>query len=164
MLKLDSPSTFSGVIFGFTGDGTLAGSDQIDLKGVNFSSVHDSYDATNGVLTVTDGNNTAALDFNGSYTLANFKFASDGNGGTIVYDPPVPAGQGGSVPAVTMVDPAASALNQQLALLSQHMASAFPSSASGNDSASTVSPSELGGQLAPLAQPVANPQHTSMMG
>jgi serralysin len=37
---------------------------------------------------VTDGTNTTTLDFNGSYTLANFKFASDGSGGTIVYDPP----------------------------------------------------------------------------
>ena len=95
MLKLDSPSTFSGVIFNFGGDGTLSGSDQIDLKGINFNSVHDSY--ANGVLTVTDGTHTAALDFNGSYTLANFKFASDGSGGTIVYDPPVPAGQGDNV-------------------------------------------------------------------
>ena len=43
MLKLDSPSTFSGVIFNFTGDGTLSGSDQIDLKGINFNSVQDSY-------------------------------------------------------------------------------------------------------------------------
>jgi hypothetical protein len=59
-----------------------------------------------------------------------------------------------------MNDPAASALNQQLALFSQHMASAFPSSAFGNDSASTVSPSELaGGQLAQIAPPVANQQH-----
>ena len=38
---------------------------------------------------MTDGSNSAILDFNGSYTLANFKFANDGNGGTIVYDPPV---------------------------------------------------------------------------
>ena len=52
-LELDQPSTFDGVIFGFTGNGTLSGSDQIDLKGINFNSVHDSY--SNGVLTVTDG-------------------------------------------------------------------------------------------------------------
>ena len=91
MLKLDTPSTFSGTIFAFTGNGTLSGSDQIDLTNVNFSSVHDSY--ANGVLTVTDGTNTDALNFNGSYVLANFKFASDGNGGTIVYDPPVARGR-----------------------------------------------------------------------
>src|SRR5208282_5415740 len=87
-LILDEPSTFSGEIFNFTGNGSLTGSDQIDLKGINYNSVHDSY--ANGVLTVTDGTNTVKLDFNGSYTLANFDFASDGSGGTIVYDPPVP--------------------------------------------------------------------------
>jgi serralysin len=87
-LKLDQPSTFSGEIFNFTGDGTLSGSNQIDLKGFNYNTVHDSY--ANGVLTVTDGRgDTAKLNFNGSYVLANFAFASDGNGGTIVYDPPV---------------------------------------------------------------------------
>jgi hypothetical protein len=157
MLVLDKPSTFNGVIFNFSGDGTLSGSDQIDLKGINFNSVHDSY--SNGVLSVTDGTNNVALDFNGNYTLANFKFANDGHGGTIVYDPPVPAGQGGSVPAVIMNDPGISAINQQLALLSQHMASAFPSSAFGNNGASIVGPSELGGGLSQLAQPIANQQH-----
>ena len=158
MLKLDSPSSFNGVIFDFTGNGTLSGSDQIDLKGITFNSVQDTY--ANGVLTVTDGTHTDALDFNGSYTLANFKFASDGSGGTIVYDPPVPAVQGGSVPAEIMKDPGAAALNQQLALFSQSMASAFPSSAFGNGGASIMSPSDFGGgQLSQLAQPVANQQH-----
>ncbi len=89
MLKLDSLTAFTGVIDNFTGNGSLSGSDQIDLKGINFSSVHDSY--SNGILTVTDGTDTTTLDFNGAYVLANFKFASDGSGGTIVYDPPVPA-------------------------------------------------------------------------
>src|SRR5262249_47883589 len=95
MLKLDQPPTFSGQIYGFTGDGTLAGSDQIDLKGVNYSTVHDSY--ANGALAVTDGTHSATLNFNGSYVLANFKVADDGSGGTIVYDPPVPGpSQGGT--------------------------------------------------------------------
>ncbi len=158
MLKLDNPSTFSGTIFNFTGDGTLSGSDQIDLKGVKFNSVNDTY--SNGVLTVTDGTHTDMLDFNGSYTLANFKFASDGSGGTIVYDPPVPAGQSQNAPAKDLTnDPVVAALNQQLTLLSQHMASAFPSSAFGNERPSTVGLSELaGGQLAAPAQPIAN-QH-----
>ena len=88
-MKLDQPSTFSGEIFDFSGDGTLSGSDQIDLKGIDYNTVQDSY--ANGVLTVTDGSgNTAKLNFSGSYVLANFAFASDGNGGTIVYDPPSP--------------------------------------------------------------------------
>ena len=89
-LRLDHSSTFFGKISNFTGNGSLSGSDQIDLKDVKYGSVHDSY--ANGVLTVTDGKDTAKLKFNGSYTLANFKLASDGSGGTIVYDPPAPAG------------------------------------------------------------------------
>jgi hypothetical protein len=87
MLKLDNPSTFTGEIFNFTGNGSLSGSDQIDLGTISYNSARDSYG--NGVLTVTDGTNSASLRFSGSYTLANFKFANDGNGGTIVYDPPV---------------------------------------------------------------------------
>ena len=88
-LKLDQPSSFTGEIFNFTGDGTLSGSDQIDLKGIDYNTVQESY--ANGVLTVADGKgNSAKLNFSGSYTLANFSLASDGNGGTIVYDPPVP--------------------------------------------------------------------------
>ena len=90
MLVLDHSSTFSGEIYNFTGNGTLPGSDQIDLTDIKYSSVQDSY--SNGVLTVTDSSgDTAKLSFNGSYVLANFDFASDGSGGTIVYDPPVPA-------------------------------------------------------------------------
>jgi hypothetical protein len=87
-LLLDDAPTFSGQIVNFTGNGSLSGSDQIDLSDINYSSVQDSY--ANGVLTVTDGSNTAELSFSGSYTLANFDFASDGSGGTIVYDPPAP--------------------------------------------------------------------------
>ena len=158
MLKLDSPSTFDGVIYDFTGNGMPSSSDQIDLKGINFNSVSDSY--SNGVLTVTDGTHSAALDFNGSFTLANFKFASDGSGGTILYDPPGSAAQGSTAPAEIMHDPGVSALDQQLALFSQHMASAFPSSALGNDNASAGGAAEFGGaQQSQITQPVAYQRH-----
>jgi Tryptophan-rich Synechocystis species C-terminal domain len=87
MLKLDHPSTFTGTIYGFTGNSTLAGSDQIDLLGINYSTVHDSY--SGGVLSISDGSgDNATLDFNGPYTLASFTLVNDGSGGTIVYDPP----------------------------------------------------------------------------
>jgi serralysin len=156
MLKLDNPGTFTGSINGFSGDGTLSGSDQIDLKGINFNAVQDSY--SNGVLTVSDGTHSAALDFNGSYTLANFKFASDGAGGTIVYDPPA-AEQGNSVPAEIMRDPGNSALNQQLALFSQAVASAFPSSAFNGQAGSLTNAELSAAQLSQIAQPIANQQH-----
>lgn len=92
-LTLDNPSGFTGSISGFSGNGTLAGSDQIDLKGIDYnsSSFSEHFDSASGTLSVSDGTTTAALHFNGSYVSANFDFVSDGDGGTILYDPPVPA-------------------------------------------------------------------------
>jgi hypothetical protein len=87
----------------------LSGSDQIDMKDINYSSVQVSY--TNGVLTVTDGVDTANLDFSGSYVMANFSLARDGTGGTIVYDPPVSSFAGSGTAAdsngPSVIDPAA---------------------------------------------------------
>jgi len=80
-LALDNPSVFNGQIIDFTGDVTLAGSDQIDLHGFNFSFTHSSFDSSTGVL---DGSTTASLQFVGGYSQDNFHFANDGNGGTIV--------------------------------------------------------------------------------
>jgi serralysin len=94
-LKLDAPSTFTGQIFGFTGDGTLAGSDHIDLSNLTYNNAIQSqstYNSSTGLLAVNNGTSTIDLNFFGSYSLANFKFASDGHGGTVVYDPPVPSG------------------------------------------------------------------------
>ena len=146
-LILDHSSLFTGQINGFTGNGTLSGSDQIDLQDVNYSSASESY--SNGVLTVTDGTDTAKLTFNGSYVLANFSLASDGNGGTIVVDPPLAGESGGS-------------LDQRVALLSQYMASAFPA---GTGAASAVrDSSELGiGVVPQLASPTPSQQHAAML-
>ncbi len=93
-LTIDTPSSFSGVISGFTGDGTLAGSDQIDLKGIDQTSASftESFDAATDTLLVSDGTHSATLHFNGTYQAENFSFTTDNNGGTIVYDPPVAAG------------------------------------------------------------------------
>jgi hypothetical protein len=90
-LNLDTPSSFKGTIAGFTGDGTLAGSDHIDLKGIDYhsGSFAESFNAATDTVSVTDGTDSATLHFAGSYVAANFSFASDGDGGTIVYDPPV---------------------------------------------------------------------------
>jgi hypothetical protein len=110
-LALDTPSGFTGLISGFTGDGTLAGSDQIDLKDINYSSssFSESYNSTNDTLSVSDGTNSTVLHFTGTYQAANFSFQSDGNGGTVVYDPPVPS----NPPASSTI--VASAPNQTLA-------------------------------------------------
>jgi aryl-phospho-beta-D-glucosidase BglC (GH1 family) len=88
-LRLDTPSTFNGQIFGFTGDGTLAGSDQIDLSNLNYNNaIQCPYNSSTGLLEVSNGTSTVDLHFLVSYSQDNFKFASDGHGGTVVYDPP----------------------------------------------------------------------------
>ena len=90
MLVLGDPEDFHGIISDFTGTcADSAHSDVIDLQGIDYTSetFHECYDAATGVLTVTDGTNTAYLNFD-DFT-GTFKFASDGDHGTYVYDPPV---------------------------------------------------------------------------
>ena len=147
-LRLDHSSTFSGEIFNFTGDGTLAGSDQIDLRDIKYASVQDSY--ANGTLTLTDGSShSAKLSFNGSYTLPNFDLVSDANGGTIVYDPPAPspAGQNPTGPAVPSI--------ANIALLGSYIASSFPTGSNNHGAM----------MIAEVMQPhdpsvLSNPHHT----
>jgi hypothetical protein len=97
VLVLFDSLDFSGLIFGFAGDGTLANSDLIDLKDVNFGNVAtdsttyvDKGDGT-GMLTLysTDGVMLSSLTFVGDYQLENFTIESDGKGGTFIVDPPV---------------------------------------------------------------------------
>lgn len=102
-LKLDDPGAFKGVIAGFAGDGTLSGSDQIDLTNFNSDGFRECYNPETHTLFVTDGIHCASLNFLGNYVQDNFSFTSDGNGGTIIYDPPV-SGNGtvvGAAPAAS---------------------------------------------------------------
>jgi 20S proteasome alpha/beta subunit len=147
-LTIDNSASFSGKIAG-----QLAIGDVIDLADITAgASATIGYSGNNspGTLTLSDGTNTASIALLGNYSLANFTASNDGHGGTSVVDPPLPSEN-------QAMDPVESALNQQLALWSQHMASAFPSSAFSNGGPSLASPSELGdGQLSQLARPVAN--------
>ena len=90
-LKLDNPAGFWGHIAGFTGtQADAAHSDVIDLVGVDANTATFNYNSSSGLLIVTDGT------YHASFTFDNFngtlKFASDGNGGTLIFDPPKPAG------------------------------------------------------------------------
>jgi hypothetical protein len=99
-LVLNQPQNFTGQIEGFTGTAPdAAHSDVIDLAGVNYGSSDfaDSYNAATGVLTVTDGTDSASLTFDNFN--ATFEFASDGNGGTDIFDPP--AAGSNAMPAPT---------------------------------------------------------------
>nr|WP_244521446.1 VCBS domain-containing protein [Bradyrhizobium sp. DOA9] len=93
-LVIDHAADFTGVINGFDGDGTLANSDLLDLKDIDFSALNgitytEDPDHLGGTLTLTDGIDTANIKFAGSYTIDSFHFMSDGSGGTLVLDPPI---------------------------------------------------------------------------
>jgi hypothetical protein len=103
-LKLDAPGSFAATIAGFTGTAADAThSDVIDLAGINETSAnfHETY--AGGVLTVTDGTNTAQLTF--SNFTSSFKFASDGNGGTLIFDPPASAAPNAPATVGALVEP-----------------------------------------------------------
>jgi hypothetical protein len=86
-LKLDAPGSFAATIAGFTGtQADAAHSDVIDLAGIDETSAHFTESYAGGVLTVSDGTHTAQLTF--SNFNSGFKFATDGNGGTLIFDPP----------------------------------------------------------------------------
>ncbi|MGA2893337.1 MAG: hypothetical protein ABSE22_10730 [Xanthobacteraceae bacterium] len=92
-LILDNPSSFTGQIVGFTGTAPdAAHSDTIDLVGINYDSPNfaESYNSSTGLLSVTDGSNTASFTFDNFN--ATLDFASDGNGGTLITDPPASSG------------------------------------------------------------------------
>ena len=90
-LILDHSSTFGGKVFNFTGNGSLSGSDHIDLKDIGFgpgTTVAYTGTSTGGMLTVSDAqHHTANIELAGNYTGSTFSLSSDGSGGTIVIDP-----------------------------------------------------------------------------
>jgi hypothetical protein len=145
-LKIDNPTSFSGSI-----GGQLAIGDVIDLPNITAGAGATlAYSGNNGpgTLTVSDGTHTDSIALLGNYSLANFTASSDGNGGTQFIDPPLPTSQ------------STSALDQQLAIFSQTIASAFPSSAFNDGGSSMLDMSQSGvGQPPPLTQPVATQQH-----
>jgi hypothetical protein len=123
-LVLDNAKAFSGQIVGFGGGGAISNSDLIDLNDINTASV--AMDKTTytqngngtGTLTLYDTNGHALdhITFDGNYQLANFTIENDGDGGTLIVDPPtssganansnvVPDDAGPAVNAVGMHDP-----------------------------------------------------------
>ena len=158
-LKIDDSSTFNGKI-----GGQLAIGDVIDLSDVTAgakATLRYSGHASAGTLTVSDGTHTDNIALLGHYSLGNFTASSDGHGGTLVIDPPLPSDQSATTPSEYLAhDPAGSlgAVDQQMALWAQHMASAFPSAAFGNGGVPTVGHSQSGGDQSYLAQPVAGRQ------
>ena len=99
-LVLDESSAFTGQIAGFAGNGSVSGSDLIDLTDVDIASVamnKTSYTQNgngSGTLTLYNANGHALdhITFDGSFQLANFTIENDGNGHTLIVDPPISSG------------------------------------------------------------------------
>jgi autotransporter passenger strand-loop-strand repeat protein len=87
-LQLDSLVAFGGTISGFhLGD-------EIDLRSLAFTSgvttaTWSQTTSGSGTLTVGSGATVENLTLLGQYSLANFSVTSDGQGGTLITDPPV---------------------------------------------------------------------------
>src|SRR5262249_45743498 len=85
---------FGGLVAGF------GLPDQMDLMDIAFISGTTSgswvQSGTSGTLTVTDGTHTAHLTLLGQYVAGQFHVGSDGQGGTVVTDPPGDMGPGAS--------------------------------------------------------------------
>jgi fibronectin-binding autotransporter adhesin len=87
-LVLKDSQAFHPAISGFGGTGT----DKIELRDIA-GAVTLSYKNTStktvskGILTVTNGTQTAELTFLGKYTIGNFHASADPAGGTLIVDP-----------------------------------------------------------------------------
>jgi autotransporter passenger strand-loop-strand repeat protein len=86
-LKLDSSVSFGGTISGF------ALPDHLDLADINFGSgttlsFAEASNNQSGTLTVSDGVHTTHLTLAGQYTTSRFTMAADGQGGSLISDPP----------------------------------------------------------------------------
>jgi probable HAF family extracellular repeat protein len=118
-LVLNDPGDFTGHIDGFTGTAPdAAHSDTIDLVGINYDSslFAETYNSTTGLLSVTDGTHSASITFNDFN--ATLDFASDGNGGTLITDPPA-AGASGAAPTADP-QPAAADADGSLTVADNH--------------------------------------------
>ena len=74
--------------------GFNAPSEKLDLADISYGAkttiaFSEASSGQSGTLTVSDGTHTADITLDGQYIAQNFTLASDGRGGTIVYDPPV---------------------------------------------------------------------------
>jgi hypothetical protein len=100
----NAPLTFGssagGVLtFGDSVDfgGTVAGfgePDELDLLDISYNpgiTSAEADDDLSGTLTVSDGTHVANIALLGQYVTANFNAMSDGQGGTLVTDPPAAA-------------------------------------------------------------------------
>ncbi|MGJ5043305.1 MULTISPECIES: NF038122 family metalloprotease [unclassified Bradyrhizobium] len=76
---LTVPGSFGGSLIGFGSSG-----DQIDLNGIAFHSLQAHFDDSSGLLSLSDGASSTSLHFLGPLSQDSFRFANDGQGGTMI--------------------------------------------------------------------------------
>jgi RTX calcium-binding nonapeptide repeat (4 copies) len=89
---IGSATTLSETITG------LSAQDPLDFTDINFATVQQpnfSGTTAGGTLTITDGTDTAKINLIGNYLNSSWTLSNDGNGGTIVVDPPLGSQTGG---------------------------------------------------------------------
>jgi hypothetical protein len=82
-LELADSQGYTGTVSGFS----TSGGTSFDLRDIGFVSAGEATfkgTSSGGVLTVTDGTHTAALDLVGSFTSGNFGFGPDSGTGTLI--------------------------------------------------------------------------------
>ncbi|HEY2179041.1 MAG TPA: hypothetical protein VGH15_10695 [Caulobacteraceae bacterium] len=86
VLRLGDWAGFSGKVSGLS----TTGKNSIDILGFSYKGAKATYSGTTaaGVLTVTNGTQTAKIDLTGNYLGSTFTVAFDGHGGVTVKDPP----------------------------------------------------------------------------
>ncbi|MGJ4953912.1 VCBS domain-containing protein [Bradyrhizobium sp. HKCCYLS20291] len=132
-LKIDHPASFAGTITGFSG-----ATDTIDLAGIDYNSAQyaQSFNASTGILTVTDGVNTATLHFSGA--TYGFAATSDGAGGTLIK------------PANVFIVHNAAELNAALLAVSQGGSASAANTSYSIEFAADISVSSLGANLSAI--------------
>ena len=153
-LKLDDLLAFTGRISGLTA------ADALDLSDINYgvsTKASFSGNTKGGTLTVTDGSHTAKIALVGNYLTSGWTLSSDGNGGTVVVDPPLStsdSGQGANVDGVGDI------FTQRLALFVHHMAATFADLGNGEIGTSLPGHFDSGSQSNVLvAQPIQQHSH-----
>jgi T5SS/PEP-CTERM-associated repeat protein len=124
-LDIASSAGFNGTIGGQLAIGDVL--DFTDMAGASARIVGYTGNGSPGTLTITDDNgHTANINLTGNYSLANFTLGTDTNGGTTLVDPPV----------------GDASINNSVALLSNYMASSFPTAGTGQTATATSSMQE----------------------
>ncbi len=154
-LVLYNPESFIGHIAGFTGTAPdAAHSDTIDLVGIDYNAAgfSESYTPGTGLLTVTDGANSANFTFD-NFTGA-LDFASDGNGGTLITDPPATGTAAPSVVSTAVSTATTDSASGDISFATPHGGDTFTDSV-------TPDGTNYGGSFS-LDQPVETNGHVSV--